>query len=361
MGEMMFEDPRHRDPLYKIREGLAGLGKSISDLFKTETKETTISTSVTRTSSTYSYPEYEYLSSSERILITSPVELCIGNLRSLVKNSYHVDFDTIYNRIYSIIPDVMVNEMTSSMDSYWNQRYKLFNGNETYEEIMKKFMDMAADINSVPWFIESLASGGGKVYDVVVKLLNRFTSSEHKTLDWDLFPIKPALLALLWAFLLMELTAKYTSSCTSFERARIAKMAISLVLALFAGFTGYVHTGGYTGVPSVTSWVRTLYNSRKWVEKEHPYYASYIPDFLKFSDCSDFDYLTEYKQISAAKGLNMAYTFRVGDSFLDNLSGNGTCSEDVLKKTLKSVWPLPNSYESNKIYRLYTEDKIYYL
>lgn len=222
-------------------------------------------------------------------------------------------------------------------------------------------MDFASDINSVPWFIESLASSGGKVYDVVVKLLNKFTESEHKTLDWDLFPIKPALLALLWSILLMELTAKYTNYCASFERARIAKMAISLVLAVFAGFTGYIHTGGYTGVPSVTSWMRTLYNSRKMVEKEYPYYATYIPEFLKFSDCSNFDNLTEYKQISAAKGLNMAYTFRVGDSFLENLSGNKSCSEDVLKRTLKSLWPLPMSYEANKIYKLYTEDKIYYL
>ena len=66
-------------------------------------------------------------------------------------------------------------------------------------------------------------------------------------------------------------------------------------------------------------------------------------------------------QITAAKGLNMAYTFRVGDSLLENLSGTSVCSEEVLKNTLKSVWPLPNSYESKKIYRLYTENKIYYL
>ena len=210
MGELQqYRDPKHRDPLTKLAEGLSetisGIGSYVSGLFKTQKKG-------------YAYPEYEYLYANERDLITSPVEQCIGNLRSLVKMSYHVDFDAIYNRIYSIIPDVMVNEMTSSMDSYWNQRNELFSGDETYEEIMKKFMDMAADINSVPWFIESLASAGGKVYDVVVKLLNKFTSSEHKTLDWNLFPIKPALLALLWALLLMELTAKYTNSCGPFER-----------------------------------------------------------------------------------------------------------------------------------------------
>ena len=356
MGELMLnKTPEHRDSIY---ETISEVVRGIKGLFK-ETEPPSPPTDVIE--STYVFPEFNCLLSSERDLISSPVELCIGNLRSLVKTNCLVDFDIVYNRIYTIIPNVMVEEISSSMDAYWNQRYKLFNGTETYEEILKKFMDFAADVNNVPWFIESLASGGGKVYDIVVKLLNKFTNSEHKTLDWDLFPIKPALLALLWAILLMELTAKYTNSCAGFERARIAKMTISLVLALFAGLTGYIHTGGYTGVPSVTSWVRTLYNSRKWIEKEHPYYATFIPDFLKFSDCSDFDDLTEYKQISAAKGLNMAYTFRVGDEFLENLSGNKLCSEGVLKNTLKSVWPLPMSYEANKIYRLYTEDKIYYL
>ncbi len=368
MSELQFikHGDKDKDPLTKLAEGLSetisDIRSVVSGLIKTEKKQKVkVITPVTPVSTSYAYPEYEYLYASERNLITSPVELCIGNLRSLVNTSYLVDFDTFYSRIYSIIPDVMVNEMTSSMDSYWYQRNKLFDGDESYEEIMKKFMDMAADISNVPWFIESLASNGGKVYDVVIKLLNRFKGSEHKTLDWDLFPLKPALLALLWALFLMELTDKYTRSCVSFERARIAKMAISLVLALFAGFTGYVHTKGYTGVPSVTSWVRTLYNARKSIENERPYYSSYIPEFLKFYDCSEFDNLTSSMQMSAAKGLNMAYTFRVGDSFLEKLSGNGSCTEDVLKRTLKSVWPLPMSYEANKIYRLYTEDRIYYL
>lgn len=366
MGELQFKDPRHRDLFSNTAEGLSetisDIGNFLSGLFKSKTKqEAKVNTSIKRVSTFYAFPEYEYLNASERNLITPSVESCIGNIRSLVNTSYLLEFDAIYNKVYSIIPSSMVDEMTSSMDLYWNLRSRLYDSDETYEEIMKKFMDYAADLNNVPWFIQSLASGGIKIFDVVVKLLNKFTKSVHKTLDWDLFPIKPALLALLWAILLMELSSKYSYSSVSPERARIAKMVISLVLALFAGFTGYVHTGGYIGVPSVTSWVRTLYNARTIIENDYPRYSSYIPEVLKFYDCSDFNYLTNSMQITAAKGLNMAYTFRVGDSFLENLASNGTCTEEVLKRTLKSVWPLPMSYEANKIYKLYTEDKIYYL
>lgn len=356
MGNLQLNlPPKHEDPIEQndlianLVEGVRILQRAVSSLKKNAT-------------ASYTYPEYASLSSTERGLISKPVELCIGNLRNLVNASTFVDFETFYSKVYSVIPSSMVAEMTNAMDSYWNSRSKLFGDDDvTYEKIMKKFMDMSADMAEVPWYIESLVSGGGKIYDTVIKLLNKFTQSKHNTLDWDLFPIKPALLALLWAILLMELTAKYTRLCTRDEKARIAKISISIVLALFAGFTGYMHSGGYTGAPSVTSWVRTLYNARKLVEYDHPYYSNMIPEFVKFYDCSEFDDLAKSMQITAAKGLNMVYTFRVGDSFLENLLGSKICSEDVLKRTFKAVWPLPNTEESKKIYRLYTEDKIYNL
>ena len=61
------------------------------------------------------------------------------------------------------------------------------------------------------------------------------------------------------------------------------------------------------------------------------------------------------------EGINMVYTFRVGDSLLENLSGKRAISEDVAKQTLKSLWPLPMTNEAKKVYRLYTESKIYTL
>lgn len=353
-------DPRHEDPFSKMAEGaieaLSGIGSAIRGLFKTE--EETVSAESSYTSS-YAIPEYKYLSCTERNLITPSVETLISNLRSLVLESHIVGFDDVFSRIHAFIPQQLVSDFTSAMDSYWSKRP--FTGNETYEEILKRYMEFASDVNSIPWFIESLVSSGGKIFDVVVKLLNKFSSKTRDTLDWDIFPIKPVVLALLWAFLLMELTSKYTNSCASFEKERIAKLAISLVLALFAGFTGYVHSGGYTGVPPITSYVRTYYNARSWFQKEYPYYYNKVPSVLKFGNCEDFNNLTRSMQISAAKGINMVYTFRVGDSLLENLSGKGSISEDVVKQTLKSLWPLPMRGEAKKVYRLYTESKIYRL
>jgi len=353
-------DPRHEDPLSKMAEdaieALSDIGSAIRGLFKT--KGETVSEEASCTSS-YTIPEYEYLSYTERNLITSSVEPLISNLRSLVLENHSVGFDIAFSRIHAYIPQSLVSDFTCAMDSYWSKRQ--FTGDETYEEILKRYMVFASDVNSIPWFIESVVSGGSKLFDIVVKLLNRFTSKTSDTLDWDIFPIKPVVLALLWAFLLMELTSKYTNSCASFEKERIAKLAISLVLALFAGFTGYVHSGGYTGVPPITSYIRTYYNAQSWFQKEFPYYYRNVPSVLKFTICEDFNNLVSSMQISAAKGINMVYTFRVGDSLLENLSGKRAISEDVAKQTLKSLWPLPMTNEAKKVYRLYTESKIYTL
>lgn len=308
----------------------------------------------TPTTDILDYPEFRCLSYSERHILSPSIEL-VGNLRSLVTTTSFVNSETVYNQLYLAIPNAMVTEMTSSMNYYWKLRNRVFGGDASYEMIMNTFMNCAADINNVPLSIVDNMISFGKGYDVVAKVINHIKKREYQTLDLDLFPIRPALLALLWALLLMELTAKYTNSCASFERERIAKLAMSLVLSLFAGFTGYIHTGG------VTSILRTFYDVRKSIEREHPSIAPYIPQFLKFSDCPDFDNLTRNKQISAMKGLNMAYTFRVGDSLLKNLSGNTVCTDTVIKETLKSVWPLPMADESKKMYRLYTGAKIYYL
>ena len=355
-------DPRNDDPISKIAEdavdALVNMSSSIRGWFKS--KQKTESAEVSRSSS-YALPEYEYLSYSERTLITPSVESFISDLRSLMLDSYEVSFESIYSRIHQNIPETLIKDYSNAMDSYWSQRSRLFGGDETYEEILKRYMEFASDVNSIPWFIESLVSGGGKIFDVIVKLLNKFSSKAHNTLDWEIFPIKPVVLALLWALLLMELTSKYTHSCASFEKERIAKIAISLVLALFAGFTGYVHSGGYTGVPPITSYMRTYYNAQIWFKNEYPYYYSSVPSFLKFNECDDFNKLTRSMQISAARGVNMVYTFRVGDSLLENLSGESVISEGVAKQTLKSVWPLPMRNEARKVYRLYKETKIYYL
>ena len=45
---------------------------------------------------------------------------------------------------------------------------------------------------------------------------------------------------------------------------------------------------------------------------------------------------------------------------MKNLEGNKLISDDVIRNTLKSVWPLPTEYEAGKMYKLYTTEGIYH-
>lgn len=360
-------DPRHEDSLSKVAEdameALSGIGSAIRGLFRTKEKTVSAETSFTPS---YAIPELSDLSYSERNLITQPVEDVLQNVRSLVMSGYEVESETIYNQVFSLIPSSLVSDLSSVMISCQQLSSRLVKGGETYEGIMKRYMECASDLNSfrnalgAPWIFDNLQNAG-KIFDAIVKLINKFSSKAYHTIESDIIPLKPIALALLWALLLMRLSSKYTNSCVDFEREKIARLSVSLVLSLFAGFTGYVHSGGYTGLPPITSWLRTYYTVRTNFERNYPYYYQKVPRFLKFNECSNFNDLMRSQQKDAGQGMNMVYTFRVGDSLLKNLEGNKLISDDVIKGTLKSVWPLPSEYEAGRMYKLYTTDRIYHI
>ena len=265
-----------------------------------------------------------------------------------------------------MIPSALVNPLVDQMKKCRYLSSPLISGNEAYEDILKLYMDCASDLNSfksvlvAPLIFDYLQTAG-KVWDAVIKVINIFKLKTFNDFDSDIIPLKPIVLAFLWSLLLMRLTSKYTNSCADFEMERIAKLALALVISLFTGLTGYAHSGGYTGVYPITSWIKLFYVVRTEFEKEHPYYYSIVPSVLKFNECSNFNNLMKYQQKDAGQGMNMAYTFRVGDALLRNLEGQTLISENVIKQTLRSIWPLPSEYEAKRMYEIYADNKIYYL
>lgn len=312
------------------------------------------------------FPEYGDLLNSERQLLTYQVEEYLKIVRGLVLTQQTIGYEVVYNQLYHSLPSSLVNPFVDQMAICKSLSSPLISGYETYEEILKRYMSCASDLNSfqsvlvVPLIFDYLQTAG-KVWDVIIKVVNKFSAKTYNTFDSDIVPIRPIILALLWALLLMRLTTKYTHSCADFELERIARLSLSLVISLFAGFTGYAHSGGYIGVPSITSWIKLFYVVRTEFEKEHPYYYSLVPTVLKFNECSDIKTLTKSQQKDMGQGMNMVYTFRVGDSLLRNLEGRTIVSDDVIKQTMRSIWPLPPQYEAKRMYEIYADNKIYFL
>lgn len=296
------------------------------------------------------------LSDSENQILTAQIEELVQDIKLCpVENEGDLFYESLY--FYNTIPSAMVDEMICSMTSYWKwlTHSSLFRKEETFEEILKRYMNLSADIYKLEILVPI---SGLEIFEDVIKRLCEESDILSEIVK-GLFPIKPTLLAFLWSCLLMELTHKYTDFCDKEDKSDIAKMSCSIVLSVIAAFTGFMHSGGITGIGSITSWVSRLYAAYKWVEEEFPSLTDRIPDFLKFMDCDDFNNFTDSMKVSALKGLNMAYTFRVGDAFLENLSRADYDSKVVLRRTLESIWPLPMEYEAKKMYRLYTEEKIY--
>ncbi len=172
-------DPLNRDPLNKmIRDAASGIGSLWNSLFgeKEETITETISSS-----HSYSIPELSDLSYLERNLITQPVEDVLQNVRSLVMRGHEVEYETIYNQVFSLIPSSLVSDLSSVMSSCQQLSSHLVKGGESYEEIMKRYMECASDMNSfrnalgAPWIFDNLQNAG-KIFDVIVKLINKFSS-----------------------------------------------------------------------------------------------------------------------------------------------------------------------------------------
>ena len=279
--------------------------------------------------------------------------------KSLVQKTRYRTREDVLTSLCINMPEPLVKEMVCTLKKYISENNSY--ASSSYEEILKTFMGYSEKNENIPWAIAKYINAGSKLIDYCIGFVNKFTSSSHNTLDLKVVSMRPYALALIWAILMLEIVRKYTGSCVDDNLENIAKLSISLVLSLFAGFTGFMHSGGNVGgVSSPTKYLRLYYNVQKTIEEKYPYQYYKIPDSLKFKS-DNFESLISSLQISAGKGLSMAYTFRIGDIFIENLLDNTVVSDDVIERTFKSIWPVPSSYESQKMYRLYTESRIYYM
>lgn len=343
MNQLKFKDPLHKKGVIEtmaddLADGLISLGKF---LFGQKEKEPEV----------HEEPSIPYW-------VEEKLSLYKEKISPLLQKTAYRTKEEVYSALCINMPEPLVNEMVSTLKLYISA-YNPYSSS-SYEEIMKTFMNYSVDINNIPWFITQFINVGSKLIDYCIGFLNKFTSSNHDTLDIKVLSLRPYVLALIWAILMVEIVRKYTGSCGDYDLRNIAKLSISVVLSLFAGFTGFMHAGGSVGVTSPTKYLRTYYNAQKFIEERYPYQYYNIPDFLKFRNDS-FDSLTNSMQISAGKGLSMAYTFRIGDALIENLLNHKVVSEDVIERTFKSIWPVPSTYESQKMYKLYTESRIYYI
>lgn len=258
-------------------------------------------------------------------------------------NSFYAQtrvYEVDVKKIYENIPNELVTavEVLVKDDSF-----------STYEEILKRFMDISACVNNP--LIKGL--------DLQPKIDNLFGTD---LIDCNSFNVNRGSLAIIWSAMLLNLYAKYSSSIVGFEKKRIVRGCIALALGVGVGFLQFCHKSP----ESLTNYVRLLSEGYNTIQdKYNQRNERKIPEILILSTPhKTLSYLTDNEKLSVGQALNMSYTFRIGDAFLASLEGLGrsNClSEDIIFNMIDSAWPTPSKNEIEKMYRLYTETYIYYL
>lgn len=287
------------------------------------------------------------------------VPVLVAKLSSVQQNRVTAsDFAEIYNKT----PKLLVNGLKSKL----LVAVKTKEIDDSLESILRRYMKMAQLPSNVSTNINNGVHSILRVLDIIGNFLHWKGDLVDLYEDTQVipFPSRPSLLATLWAFMLAELigpSLQYSGSENTLER--IARLSIALTLGVLTGATGYFHAGGSAaGVKSPLSLIGTYYNVQHRIKDNSPNSYNKIPSCLLLPSVSTFDKLLSLEKISAAKGLNMAYTFRVGDSFLKTMEGHTYTSDSLLLDVMRKMWPLVSESEATRMYELYVkEERLYFL
>lgn len=243
---------------------------------------------------------------------------------------YKVDFKTLYEQAPSIMVEKVLYYLPGSPAAV---------SDESYESILRRNLELAKDVNN----------NYVKAADYILLFC----------VGWG--GIQRTSLCVIWANLLFALFSKFTSTITSDERNRIARGGIALSMGVSIAIIQYFHKSPY----GITNYLRLLYegynNVRDWCNQ---HFSHQIPDVLRMeSPRKQFAEMTKDEKTTVGQMLNMVYTFRVGDMYLE------VCSKSKSKAYLTDetisdmidigISPLPERKEIEKLYKLYTDEKLY--
>lgn len=340
MGDQLQLRPElHRDqdygttPTVDLAETLSEIGQKLrkgwKSLFGSETtvsdKQTTSTAVVSSHVATEKCVYFEGLSIPQTY--ASRIETFYGQYRM-----YAVDYKELYENAPSVMVSKVVAFLPGSPDDV---------SDRTYEEIMRDDMEYAKEVNN----------NYVKAVDLLLKVC----------IGWG--GIQRTSLCVLWANLLFELFSKFTSTITLDEKNRIARGGIALAIGTSIAIMQYFHKSP----AGITNYLRLLYegynNVRDRFNQRFPYK---IPDILRMeSPRKEFAVMTDDEKTTVGQMLNMVYTFRIGDMYLDVCSKSSTktvfSDSTILDMIDKGISPLPERNELEKIYKLYTDEKLYRL
>lgn len=278
---------------------------------------------------------------------TENLDPCYSYIGDIVVNDTIAFDSNRFSRIYDQIPRGLCDSYIDALDCFRRNVPNYGGGGAssiTYEEILKLYIDLSADVSILG------------TADTVIGLIKLFTD-----IGIPIPSIQTVGLSFIWASMICDLEEKRSSRPYDSEKERIAKMCIGLL--------GFVSQVFHRETP-LWKWLGSVYKGFAMAGdyvKRCPYlYRKVFPG--KYIDINLFPnwhkelekHIGRDDMVTIGQAFNICYTFRVGDIYLHSvLSGSTYFDEELRKRLVDALSPVPVENDLLRLFDLYTETHIY--
>lgn len=342
--ELKMKQPEFRKKSF-LERMIGNVADAISELIDSSPTTGTITDTVTTTST------QTYSPSLSELALDTPIYLPKLTLSTTTK----LNTATI-EQLKKEIPIEVENLTTDLIERVYTRLAFASSGSATYEEILKFYMEKSADVSSLAY-----VDGMSAFTKVVIKIYNKVSNNTISEYD-DVLHTQTIALSIIWGAMMFSLIKKASSDPVSSEKTIVSRSVVSIAVALLQVMHREMPVWKYIGViykayTTVGDWSRnhpTLYKvlfpSIYIDTARYPLWHKDIEKHIGYGDS---------KELAIGKAINMSYTFRIGDSFIEGMKNHTMLNDEVIRNFQNYLCPIPRDKEIKKLISLYVYDSIY--
>ena len=326
-----------------VADAIDNVIDTISDLINSTTTTTTTTTSTTVTPT--------YRPTLSELALDAPIYLPKLTLSTSTK----LNTATI-EQLKTEIPIEVEKLTTDLIERVYTILAFASSGSATYEDILKFYMEKSADVSSLAY-----VDGMSAFTKVVIKIYNKVSNNTISEYG-DILHTQTIALSVIWGAMMYSLIKKASSDPVSSEKTIVSRSVVSVAVALLQVMHREMPVWKYIGViykayTTVGDWSRnhpTLYKvlfpSIYIDTARYPMWHKDIEKHIGYGDS---------KELAIGKAINMSYTFRIGDSFIEGMKNHTMLNDEVIRNFQNYLCPIPRDKEIKKLISLYVYDSIY--
>lgn len=336
---------KKKSPFERMIGNIVDTISTISDLIGKVTTTTTITSNATQ------IVTQTYKPSLSELALNAPIYLPKLAL-STTTNLNTATIEQLKRRI-----PIEVEKLTTDLvEQVYTKLAFTFSGSASYEDILKFYMEKSADVSSL-----ACVDGMSAFKKVVIKIYNEVSDNTISD-DGDVLHTQTIALSVIWGAMMFSLIKKAHSAPVSSEKTIVSRSVVSVAVALLQVMHREMPVWKYIGI------IYKAYTKvGDWSRKHPTLYRALFPsiyiDTVKYpmwhKDIEKHIGYGDSKELAIGKAINMSYTFRIGDSFIEGMKNHIMLNDEVIRNFQNYLCPIPRDKEIKKLISLYVYDNIY--